>query len=98
IFINSLDAQTLPAEDVTHIGQMISANTGLTQQEAESRVNDVYANLQQKIADAEAAAKDAAEKVRKATIYATLWLFVSLLMGAFSASLAATWGGRCRDA
>jgi len=41
--------------------------------------------------------KEAADKLRKATIYATLWLFVSLLMGAFSASLTATWGGRSRD-
>jgi len=32
------------------------------------------------------------------SVYATLWLFISFLMGAFSASLAATWGGRSRDA
>jgi hypothetical protein len=48
--------------------------------------------------NAEVAVKVAADKARKATIYATLWLFVSLLMGAFSASLAATWGGCSRDA
>ena len=47
---------------------------------------------------AEAAARDAAEKARKAGITATLWLFVSMLLGAFSGSLAATWGGRERDA
>ena len=29
---------------------------------------------------------------------ASMWLFVSLLIGAFVASLAATAGGRCRDA
>lgn len=97
IFINSMDAKTLPAADVSHIGQLVSKNTGLTQQEAEQRVNEIYTNLQKKKADAAIAAKEAAEKARKATIYATLWLFVSLLMGAFSASLAATWGGRCRD-
>lgn len=97
IFINSMDAKTLPAEDVSHIGQLIAKNTGLTQQEAEQRVTDIYTNLQKKKADAVLAAKEAADKARKATIYATLWLFVSLLIGAFSASLAATWGGRCRD-
>lgn len=97
IFINSMGDKTLPANDVTYIGQLISKNTGLSQQEAESRVNTIYTNLQKKISDAEMVAKIAAEKARKATIYATLWLFVSLLMGAFSASLAATWGGRNRD-
>ncbi|MES2580229.1 MAG: hypothetical protein V4552_06740 [Pseudomonadota bacterium] len=97
IFIHSMDAKTLPAADILHIGQLISKNTGLTQQEAEQRVNDIYSNLQKKKADVEIAAKEAAEKARKTSIYATLWLFVSLLMGAFSASLAATWGGRERD-
>ncbi len=97
IFVNSMGAKSLPAADISHIGQLISKNTGLSQQEAEQRVNDIYNNLQKKKADAELAAKEAAEKARKASIYATLWLFVSLLMGAFSASLAATWGGRERD-
>lgn len=41
---------------------------------------------------------DAAEKARKASAYGALWLFVSLLIGAFVASLAATYGGRRRDA
>ena len=97
IFVNSMDAKTLPAEDVTYVGQLIANNTGLTQQEAEKRVTDAFNTIQTKKADAELAAKQAAEKARKATIYATLWLFVSLLIGAFTASLAATWGGRGRD-
>lgn len=48
--------------------------------------------------DAQTAARDAAEKARKASAYGALWLFVSLLIGAFIASLAATFGGRRRDA
>jgi len=47
--------------------------------------------------DAEARAKDAADKARKAGAYGALWLFVSLLLGAFAASLAAAYGGRRRD-
>jgi len=46
----------------------------------------------------EAAAKQAADKARKASAYTSLWLFLSLLIGAFVASLAATYGGRLRDA
>lgn len=90
--------KTLPPADLTYISQLVSSHTGLTQQEAEKRVNNIYSNMQTKKQNAEIAAKDAADKARKASIYATLWLFVSLLMGAFSASLAATWGGCCRDA
>ncbi len=98
ILANSKDNKSLPAEDVSYISLLIANNTGLTQQEAESRFNETYAQMQKEKLEAELAAKNTAEKVRKATIYATLWLFVSLLMGAFSASLAATWGGRSRDA
>ena len=98
IFINSMNMKTLPPADLTYISQLVSRHTGLNQQEAEKRVNEIYTSMQTKKQSAEIAAKDAANKARKASIYATLWLFVSLLMGAFSASLAATWGGRCRDA
>jgi len=98
IFLNAISMKTLPPSDQTYISQLVSRHTGLTQQEAEKRVNDIYAELQTKKQNAELVAKDAADKARKASVYATLWLFVSLLMGAFSASLAATWGGRGRDA
>ncbi|BCM24624.1 hypothetical protein [Methyloradius palustris] len=97
IFINSANAETLPPVDASYLGQLVAKHTGLSQQDAERRVNDTFASLQAKKHEAEAMAKDAAEKARKATIYATLWLFVSFLMGAFSASLAATCGGRSRD-
>lgn len=92
------EMKSLPAADMRYIGQLISRHTGLTQQEAEKRVHDTYASMQEKLQHAEVLAKEAADKARKASVYSTLWLFVSLLMGAFSASLAATWGGRCRDA
>lgn len=98
IFVNAMSMKTLPPSDLTYISKLVAKQTGLTQPEAEKRVYDLYAELQTKKQNAEIAAKDAADKARKATIYATLWLFVSLLMGAFSASLAATWGGRVRDA
>jgi hypothetical protein len=98
IFVNSRGMKSIPAADMSYISQLVSTHTGLTQQDAEIRVNEIYASMQTKALNAEIAAKEAADKARKASIYTTLWLFVSLLMGAFSASLAATWGGRCRDA
>jgi hypothetical protein len=98
IFTNSLFAGPLPAEDVRYLGQLVAQRTGLSGPEAEKRVTDTYARVQAKLAAAQTAAKDAADKARKASSYAALWLFISLLIGAFVASLAATYGGRQRDA
>ncbi len=91
IFLHSMDSKVLPSADAKYAGQLVVQQTGLTQLEAEKRVNDAFDKIQTQ-------KNEATDKLRKATIYATLWLFVSLLMGAFSASLAATWGGRSRDA
>ena len=98
IFMNTARTGALPTDDVRYLGQVVAQRTGLTQQDAEKKVTDTYARLQAKLRDAESAAKEAADKGRKASAYAALWLFVSLLIGAFVASLAATYGGRRRDA
>jgi hypothetical protein len=98
IFMNVSRAQPLPPEDVRYVGQLVAQRTGLSQQDAEKRVADVYAKAQAKVRDAEATAREAADKARKASAYSALWLFISLLIGAFVASLAATAGGRRRNA
>ena len=98
IFMNVGRAEPLPAEDVQYVGQIVAQRTGLTQQAAEKRVADVYAKAQANFRATELAARGAADKARKASAYSALWLFVSLLIGAFVASLAATFGGRQRDA
>lgn len=98
IFMNTVFTGPLPADDIRYVGQLVAQRTGLSQQEAEKRVTDTYARVQAKLTDAKTAAKDAADKARKASAYAALWLFISLLIGAFIASLAATYGGRQRDA
>ena len=98
IFMNTAGTGALPAEDIRYVGQLVAQRTGLSQQEAEKRVTETYARVRTKLTDAELAAKEAADKARKASAYAALWLFVSLLIGAFVASLAATFGGRQRDA
>jgi hypothetical protein len=97
IFGNAKGTEALPVEDLRHVGHLVAQRTGLSQQEAEQRVNDTYARLQAKLHEAETAAREAADQARKASAYTALWLFISLLMGAFAASLSATWGGRRRD-
>lgn len=97
IFINALRSDSLPAGDASYLGQLVAEHTGLTQAEAEKRVKDTYNQLQSTLRATEVAAKEAADEARKATAYISLWLFVSLLIGAFTASWLATCGGRQRD-
>jgi len=97
IFANDIRAGSMSEEDARYVGQLISQRTGIPQADAEKRAKDTFAKVQAKMKDAETAARDAADKARKASAYAALWLFVSLLIGAFVASLAATFGGRRRD-
>lgn len=97
IFANTVRTSALPTDDVRYIGQMVAHRTGIPQADAEKRVTDVYARAQQQLKNVETAARNAADQARVASAYAALWLFVSLLAGAFVASLAATFGGRHRD-
>lgn len=97
IFLNTIGTMPLPTEDTHYVGQMVTQRTGLKQMDAEKRVLDTYARVQSKLHDVETAVKNAADKGRKASAYAALWLFNSLLIGAFVASFAATYGGRQRD-
>lgn len=97
IYVNAISTGTLPVEDIKYAGQVVAQATGLNQSDAENRVVDTFKLLQTKLREAEVAAKDAADKARKASSYGSLWLFISLLAGAFIASLSAIHGGRQRD-
>ncbi|PMZ70379.1 hypothetical protein [Pseudomonas sp. FW305-70] len=98
IFVRSLNRGELAAEDRTYLAQLVAQRTNLTQADAERRVDEVYARTRQAVADAKLAAQQAADTAAKVAAWTTLWMFVALLAGAFFASLAATFGGRRRDA
>ncbi len=97
IFLHNLRVGQLPQEDTKYLGQLVAQRTGLSQADAEKRVTDVYTRSQTALNNAQTQAREAADKARKATTYALLWMFVALLIGAFVASLSATYGGRRRD-
>lgn len=97
IFANGIATGSLPPEDIRYAGTTIAHQTNLSQAEAEKRVTDTFNTVQQKMRDAETAARTAADQARKVSAYGSLWLFISLLIGAFVASLAAVYGGRQRD-
>lgn len=94
IFASALVAGSLDPEDLRYVAQLVAQRTGLAQGEAESRVGAIFARIQTNMKNAEVSARDAADKARKASAYSALWLFISLLIGAFTASFAATLGGR----
>ena len=97
IFVHTGRTQPLAPEDLRYVGQMVAQRTGLSQQDAEKRVAETYARAQATLTQAEISAKESADKARKASAYGALWLFISLLVGAFVASWSATFGGYQRD-
>lgn len=98
IFLNTLPAAgTLSSNDSDYVTRIVAQHTGLAPADARARVTDTWQRLQDKTRALEAAARDKADKARKMAIHITLWLFISLLMGAFAASLGATIGGRMRE-
>lgn len=97
IFMNTVHSGALQSEDQRYVGRLVAQRTGLGEPQAEERVRDAYLRAQAALRDTETHAREVADKARKASAYAALWLFIALLSGAFTASLAATFGGRQRD-
>ena len=77
---------TLSGPDRTYLVQLVATQTGMSQADAEKRVDEVMTQ-----------AKAEADKARKAAAALSIWLAISMLVGAFSASLAAIEGGQLRD-
>lgn len=98
IFANAIRTGSMDDADRSYLAQMIARETGITQAEAQQRVDASYSSLKQGIDTAKTKAKEAADAARKAAAWLALWLFVTLLCGAFAASFMAIFGGRRRDA
>jgi len=97
ILLTDLAAGKISGEDRTYLAQLIAKRTGLSQAEAEQRIDLIYAQATQAANEAKAKAQAAAEEARKAAAHSALWMFVALLLGAFIAAVAAIAGGRNRD-
>jgi hypothetical protein len=76
----------ISANDKTYIAQVVAARTGMSQADAQKRVDEVVAE-----------AKTAADNARRGAAHLSFWLTAALLFGAFAASLAAAEGGTLRD-
>lgn len=93
ILIASAAAGEISPADRTYLGQLVAARTGLSETDANARVDAVIAQVDQ----AKAKAQEAADTARKAGIAFALMAALSLVIGAFIASVSAALGGRLRD-
>jgi hypothetical protein len=83
----------IPAGDKAYLVQLVAARTGLSQADAEKRVDEVIANAKA----AETKARQIADVARKAGAYLSIFTALSMLIGAFIAAAAAALGGQHRD-
>jgi len=88
LHILTKDAATgqMPAEDRDYLVHLVAARTGLSQDEAQKRVDEVSTQV-----------KDAADTARKSAAAFSLFGAFSMLIGAFIAAAAAALGGQQRD-
>jgi hypothetical protein len=83
----------VPTADRAYLAQLVAARTGISQDEAQRRVDTA-------IAQAKAAAdkaRQAADAARKAAAETSIYIALSMLVGAFIACIAAALGGQRRD-
>lgn len=84
----------MSAADRGYLAQLAAAKAGISQQDAEKRIDEMIAQARAAADKARAAADEARKDAAKLAFYT----FFSMLIGAFIASAAAALGGRLRDA
>ncbi|HET8807498.1 MAG TPA: hypothetical protein VFM76_03885, partial [Methylophaga sp.] len=70
--------------DIEYAAGLIAGYTGVSQQQAEVRITQIIERARQAKVDAEVATMEAVEAARESAAYTALWLFISLLCGAFT--------------
>jgi hypothetical protein len=93
IAANAFADGSVSGVDRTYLIEQVSARTGASQADAQARVDNFVAAVTQ----AQEKLKAEADSARKAAAEASIYLALSMLIGAFIASVAAALGGRIRD-
>lgn len=94
IFMNDMAKGEFPSDDRAYLAQLVSAQTGLPAAEASERVDNIIAQA----TTAKETARQRMDDTRQATARFSLFAFLSLVVGAFIACMAARAGGKHRDA
>jgi hypothetical protein len=90
ILRTALGPKGLSSDDRTYLAQIVSAQTGLSENDAQRRVDDIVNMAKQD-------ATQATDAARKAAAYLSFWTFMSLLFGAVCATMGGMLGGDLRD-
>jgi hypothetical protein len=93
ILANGLRNGDVPPADRTYLAQLVATKTGISQTDAQKRVDDTVLGAK----EAETKARKAADTARKATATFAIFSALSLMIGAFVACAAAAYGGKIRD-
>lgn len=93
IVVTSIKNGAVSPQDKAYLDAQVAARAGISPQEADDRVNAMFTQIDL----AKQKAAQAAETARKTAVGVFTVLFLSLLIGAFIASVAAALGGRLRD-
>jgi hypothetical protein len=93
ILANGLRNGEVSSSDRTYLAQLVAARTGLSQADAEKRVDAVLAQARETAEKA----RQIADTARKAAAYASIFTALSMLIGAFIACAAAALCGQQRD-
>jgi len=93
IAANVFATGSISSADRAYLVEQVAARTGASQADAQARVDSFVAALTQ----AQEKLKAEADAARKAAAEASIYLALSMLIGAFIASVAAALGGRIRD-
>ena len=93
ILLNGAAQGAIPGDDKAYLARIVASRTGLSEADAQARVDAVL----KRIDDAKNAAKEAADTARKTAATTALLGALALLVGAFIASAAAAFGGWQRD-
>jgi hypothetical protein len=93
IVANAFSNGSVPDGDRTYLAEQVAARTGASQSEAQARVDGLIAAVTQ----AQEKLKADADKAKKSAARASIYLALSMLIGAFIASASAALGGRIRD-
>lgn len=93
ILANGVRNGDVPPADRTYLAQLVAAKTGISQADAQKRVDDTIASTK----EAETKARQAADAARKASATFAIFTALSMMIGAFVAAAAAAIGGNIRD-
>jgi hypothetical protein len=90
IILTSVAQGSLAPDDRSYLAQIVATQAGISPEDAQRRVDDVYNKARSSLTQA-------ADTARKAGAFFSFWTFMSLLFGAVCATLGGILGGDLRD-